>query len=131
MKVSRLSFSVVLLALSLAGCASLGQKISTAWQIVTSAAVSPTQIIVAGNAFDALEVTATQYLLYCKSVAYVPKACALGNRKPVVAAVRAGQAARNALEPYVTAGTAGPSAIYNSLVAAIQTLQASAMPIGQ
>lgn len=110
----------------LAGCANL----QTAWQMVTSASVSPTQIIVAGNAFDALEATATQYLLYCKSIKYAQQACALGNRKPVVAAVRAGRSARNQLEPYVTSGTAGPSAIYNTLVAAITTLQKTPLPTG-
>lgn len=122
---------IPLLALSLGACAQL-KNFDTAWQVLTSASVSPTQIIIAGNAFDALEATATQYLNYCKSVAASPpQACALGNRKPVVAAVRAGIKARNALEPYVTSNTAGPSALYNALVAAIQSLQGSTMPTGK
>lgn len=126
-------FTIAVLAgsIALAGCASTLQKLDTAWQIVTSAAVSPTQIIVAGNAFDALEATATQYLLYCKSVAYAPQPCALGNRRPVVAAVRAGRGARNQLEPYVVSGTAGPAAIYNTLIAAITQLQATPLPVGK
>lgn len=111
-------------ALALGGCANL----KTAWEVVTSASVTPTQIIVAGNSFDALEATATQYLLYCKSVAYKPQPCALGNRKPVVAAVRSGRAARTSLEPYVVSGTAGPAAIYNTLISAITSLQATQLP---
>lgn len=113
-------------AFALGGCAQL----TNAFDVITSAAVTPTQIIVAGNAFDALEATATQYLLYCKSINYAQQVCALGNRKPVVTAVRSGRAARTSLEPYVTSGTAGPSAIYNTLVAAITTLQNAPMPTG-
>lgn len=123
--------AIIVLSVGLAGCASTLQKLDTAWQIVTSASVSPTQIIVAGNAFDALEATATQYLLYCKSVNYLPQPCTLGNRKPVVAAVRAGHTARNSLEPYVVSGTAGPAALYNTLIAAITQLQATPMPTGK
>lgn len=114
--------AAVLLALSLGGCASL-QKVETAWQVLTAASVSPTQIIVAGNAFDAAEASATQYLLYCKTNP-APSACSLDNRQKVVAAVRSGRKARNTLEPYVVSGTAGPSTIFETLVAAITTLQA-------
>ena len=109
----------VSLALSLGGCANL----QTAWQMITSASVSPTQIIVAGNAFDAAEASATQYLLFCK-VNPVMKVCDLTTRKTVVAAVRAGRTARNGLEPYIVSGTAGPSALFNTMVASINTLQA-------
>jgi hypothetical protein len=120
----------VAVAFLMGGCATFDQNVKTAWAMLTGASVSPTQIIVAGNAFDALEATATQYLLYCKSVKYAIQVCALGNRKPVVAAVRSGRAARNQLEPYVVSGTAGPSAIYNTLAAAINTLQSFTMPTG-
>lgn len=110
---------VIPLLLSLGACASL----NTAWSVVTGVSVSPTQIIIASNAFDAGEASATQYLLYCKAnpvVAY----CALKTRQSVVSAVRAGRVARNQLEPYVVSGSAGPAAIYNTLVATVQSLQA-------
>ena len=107
------------LALSLGACANL----QNAWQMITSASVSPTQIIVAGNAFDAAEASATQYLLFCK-VNPVMKGCDLTTRKTVVAAVRAGRTARNGLEPYIVSGTAGPSALFNTMVTSINTLQA-------
>jgi hypothetical protein len=117
-------FVILPLVFMLGACASLDQKIETAWQIITSVSVSPTQIIVAGNAFDAAEASATQYLMYCK-VNPALKACTLTTRQSVVAAVRSGRAARSQLEPYVVSGTAGPAAIYNTLAAAITTLQAS------
>lgn len=121
------------LALSLGGCATFQtfeNNVKTAWSMVTSASVSPTQIIVAANGFNAVKATATQYLLYCKSVNYVPQACSLSNRQVVVKSVRAGTVARNQLEPYVTSGTAGPAAIYNTLVSVISSLQASNLPVG-
>jgi hypothetical protein len=109
---------LVPLLLTLGACASL----QTAWSVVTGTSVSPTQIVVAANAFDAGEATATQYLLYCKANAVIA-ACALKTRQQVVAAVRAGRAARNQLEPYIVSGSAGPSAVYNTLVAAVTSLQ--------
>lgn len=110
---------VVPLVFSLGACANL----QNAWEMITSASVSPTQIIVAGNAFDAAEASATQFLLYCKANKAQP-ACALSIRQKIVAAVRAGRTARNGLEPYVVSGTAGPSALFNTMVTSINTLQA-------
>jgi hypothetical protein len=108
------------LALGLGGCATLQAD----WSIVTGASVSPTQIIIAANAFDAGEATATQYLLYCKATVPAPSYCALTTRQAVVKAVRTGRVVRAQLEPYITSGTAGPVALYNTLVAAVQSLQA-------
>jgi hypothetical protein len=110
---------VIPLLLTLGACASL----QTAWSVVTGASVSPTQIIIASNAFDAGEASATQYLLYCKATVPAPSYCALKTRQAVVSAVRAGRVARNQLEPYVVSGTAGPATIYNTLVATVTSLQ--------
>lgn len=107
------------LALPLGACATLEKD----WSIITGTTVSPTQIIVAANAFDAGEASATQYLLYCKAAVPAPTYCALATRKAVVSAVRAGRAARAQLEPYIVSGAAGPSAIYNTLVAIVTQLQ--------
>ncbi len=117
--------AIALLTLSLGGCATLQAD----WSIITGTTVSPTQIIVAANAFDAGEASATQYLLFCranKAVSY----CALKTRQSVISAVRAGRAARAQLEPYITSGTAGPSAIYNTLVAIVSSLQSQIPPTG-
>ena len=107
------------LALSLGACASL----DTAWNVITGVSASPQQIVVAANAFDAGEASATQYLLYCKATVPAPSYCALATRQSVVKAVRTARAARNALEPYIVSGTAGPSALYNALIAAVTQLQ--------
>jgi hypothetical protein len=108
------------LLFTLGACASLQAD----WAIVTGTTVSPTQILVVANAFDAGEATAAQYLTYCKTVVPAPSYCALATRKSVVAAVRAGRAARIQLEPYIVSGAAGPAALYNTLVAAVTSLQA-------
>jgi hypothetical protein len=113
-------------ALALGGCA----NIQTAWKVVTEAQVSPQQIIVAANAFDAAEATATQYLIYCKAGGHGTSACTLSTRKKVVSSVRSGRAARNALEPYIVSGGAGPSGIYNTLIAAVSTLQTGTPAVG-
>jgi hypothetical protein len=107
-----------LLAVSLGGCASLQKD----WAIITGTTISPTQIIIAANAFDAAEASATQYLLYCKANPTVSY-CARATRVSVVSGVRAGQAVRTQLEPYIVSGTAGPVALYNSLIAAVTSLQ--------
>jgi len=110
---------IVPLLFTLGACASLQAD----WAIVTGASVSPTQIIVAANAFDAGEASATQYLLYCKATVPAPTYCALATRQAIVRAVRAGRVARAQLEPYIVSGTAGPSAIYNTLVDTVVALQ--------
>ncbi len=112
-------FIVLPLLLTLGACASL----QTAWNVVTGSEISATQILVAANAFDAGEASATQYLMFCKATVPAPSYCALSTRKTVVTAVRAGRAARTQLEPYIVSGTAGPAALYNTLVATITTLQ--------
>jgi len=106
------------------GCANELSKIQTVYSVVTQATVSPTEIDVAGNSFDALEGLATQYLNYCRGNLGTT-ICSSDNRRTTIRAVRAGRSARNQLEPYVASGTAGPSVIYNTLVTAINTLKAS------
>ena len=112
-------FLVLPLLFTLGACASL----QTAWNVVTGTEISATQILVAANAFDAGEASATQYLMFCKATVPAPSYCALSTRKTVVTAVRVGRAARSQLEPYIVSGTAGPAALYNTLIATITTLQ--------
>ncbi len=113
----------VTLAIGLAGCATLQRD----YAIITGATVSPAAVIVAGNSFDAIEATATNYLAFCKAnrsqsvcSSYVPA------RKAILPAVRSGRVARNNLENFLTQnpGVLGPSGLYNALVTAINTLQA-------
>ena len=111
---------IIALAIGLGACAQL----KTVYSLVTDTAVSPTQVIVAANSFDAIEGTATQYLVYCKSNLTVP-ACSADNRRAVIKYTRAGRAARNQLETYIVQNANAPSAIYNTLVAAINSLNAT------
>ncbi len=121
--------AIALLTLALGGCAQTLGKFETAYEVITSAAVTPTQIIVAGNAFDAAEVGAAGYLTYCKAHK-IEAPCALVIRKRVVASVRVGRDARNALEPYVVAGKAGPAVLYNALIGAVSAIKGNTPAVG-
>ena len=92
----------IALILGLAGCAQL----QNAYNVVTGAAITPEQVYVSANAFDAVEATATQYLrlpvcgsLPCRN----PSAVAV-----IVPAVRSGRLARNKLEAAVNANPSAP-----------------------
>lgn len=113
-------YALLLVGSMLGGCAQL----QTAWNLVSGASVDATSIIVAANSFDALEATATTYLIACKAHPALA-ACVSATRVNVIAAVRAGRTARNGLEPYIQSGSAGPSALYNALTSAISTLQSA------
>jgi hypothetical protein len=123
--------AIALLTLTLGGCATqFGTRIGTAWEVLTQTSVSPTQIVVAGNAFDAVEVTATNYLVYCKTNLNPLPQCDLVTRRRVIASVRAGRGARDQLEPYVVAGKAGPIVIYNALIEAIKAVKGNTPVLG-
>lgn len=115
---------ILALALTLGGCAAELQKLKTVYEVVTTASVSPDKILVAANAYDLIAGGATQYLVYCKAN-ITTAICSADNRRTVIRAGRAGHKARDQLEPYIVAGGAGPGAIYNALIAAVNTLNAS------
>jgi hypothetical protein len=103
------------IALALAGCSALSTLEGTT--------VSPTAMIVAVNAFDGVESTATNYIRYC-----TPKpqsvGCSATAIQQLVPAIRSGRIARNNLEGFVqqNPGALGPVGLYNALTAATQTL---------
>jgi predicted small secreted protein len=108
---------------SLAGCATF----QTDWNAITSvvgSTVSPTAVYVARNSFDALEVTATNYIVFCKR-----NPATVGCSKTAIAklipAVRAGRVARTNLVQFQKdhPGQLGTSGLYDALVAATNTLQ--------
>jgi hypothetical protein len=107
------------LAFSLAGCATI-----TTLEQVAGTAVTPTQALLAANAFDAIESGATAFLVYCKSTP-ADATCSAANRREVIKDTRAGRAARNQIETYIQSSGSIPSAIYNTLVAAVTNLRAS------
>lgn len=118
-----LKFLVIpLLALSLAGCANL----RNAYDVLTHASVSPTAVIVAANAFDAVQNTATNYLQWTKCTGKNGPIC----RDPkvtvtIIKAVRSGRVARNNLEQFLQdhPGQLGPQGDYDALIAATNTLK--------
>jgi PBP1b-binding outer membrane lipoprotein LpoB len=111
--------AIAALALTLAGCATI-----TALQQVAGTAVTPTQALLAANAFDAIESGATAFLVYCKSTP-TDSTCSAANRREVIKDTRAGRAARNQIETYIQSSSSIPAAIYNTLVAAVTNLRAS------
>lgn len=119
----------ILFAFGVAGCAQLQND----WNAITGSAVSPTAVIVAGNSFDALEATATNYLRLPKCVTggtpicRNPKATAI-----IIPAVRSGRVARNNLEQFLTdhPGQLGPQGLYDALSASINTLRGAFTQFG-
>lgn len=106
------------LALSLAGCASLGIV-----QQVATATVPATVVIPTANAFDVLKGTAANYGRYCIQQKMAPAICSVDIRRAVIKFVRSGTAARNQLEGSLASGEPAAATVYNLLVAAVQGLQ--------
>jgi hypothetical protein len=116
-------FVLLLLAPLIGGCAEFNRL----YYAATGASVSPAAVLVAGNSFDAVERTATNYINFCTANRANP-ACAnfITIRDDKLApAIRAGRAARSQLEAFMVAnpGVLGPAGLYNALQAAVQTLQ--------
>ena len=108
------------LFLSLAGCANLQNDFS----IITGASVSPTAVYVARNSFDALEITATNYIVFCKrNPATV--GCSKTAIAKIIPAVRAGRVARANIVQFQKdhPGQLGTTGLYDALVTATNTLQ--------
>lgn len=109
----------IVFALALAGCSTLQTL-----QQVAGTTVSPTQALVAANAFDAAESGATSYLVYCKTNLATP-ACSATNRRNVIKYTRAGRAARNQIETAISTSSSVPATLYNTLVAAVTNLKST------
>lgn len=112
-------FIALVFGLALVGCST----IQTLEQ-VAGAAVSPTQALVAANAFDAAESGATGYLVFCKANLASPT-CSADNRRAVLKYTRAGRAARNQIETAISSSATIPSTVYNALVAAVTNLKST------
>lgn len=116
---------IVLLSLSLVGCSTLERLKQTA-TAVGEFTVSPQAVVIASNTFDALEITATNYLKLksCRKATSVvcrdPTATAL-----IIPAIRAGRVARNNLQQFLAdhPNQLGPSGAFDALNASISTIQ--------
>lgn len=109
------------LALALGGCANL-QGIYT---LATTATVPASDVVIAANAFDALNATATNYGSYCVAQHFPVPLCSKANRRTVIKAVNTGISAKHALEGSINSGQPAIATIYNTLIASVNTLQAS------
>lgn len=120
------------LLLPLGACApgSFGAKVEGAISAISGATVSPQAIIIAANAFDALEATAKNYVNPALN-----KRCNGSNgpvcRDPAATvainkAVRAGRVARNNAKQFLRdhPGQLGTRGLYDALQASVTTLEA-------
>jgi hypothetical protein len=110
--------SLFLLLPALAGC-------NTIQTLTTS--VTPSQVIVAANTFDALEGTATEYLKLPTCVSGGAPVCKTTAAVAVIVpAIRSGRTARNTLEKAITTPTGVVStSVFTVLTTTITTLQSA------
>jgi hypothetical protein len=112
--------AIASLAFVLSGCATISNL-----QLALTTTVTPTEALVAANAFDAAQAGATAYLTYCQQQGNVPAACSAANRRGVISYVRSGRKARSQVEGYIVSSTSVPAAIYNALITAVSGLRST------
>lgn len=122
MKLLRHVVLAVALALPVGACSTVQQ----AWNVATSAEVPAQAVVVAANSFNALEVTATNYLRLPKCGKTPSVVC----RSPTVSAklyplVRSGRKARDAALQFLDThpGQLGDKGLYDALITSINVLQ--------
>jgi hypothetical protein len=116
---------IILLAIGLSGCAQF-DKLKLTAETIGEFTVSPTSVIIASNSFDALEVTATNYLKLpsCRKVVTVVCRNATATAL-IVPAVRSGRVARNNLQQFLAEhpNQLGPQGAFDALNASIGTIK--------
>ena len=125
----KLKFISLLLVVSLGGCA----NVQHAWDTLTTSEVTPQLVVVAGNTFNALEASATNYLRLPKCSGSNGPVCrnSVAAAK-VISAVRAGRVARTNLEQFFKdhPGQLGPAGLYDAFKKAIDTLNDAVVAAG-
>jgi hypothetical protein len=128
MRSLKITAAVALLALSLAGCAtgSFGAKVASVASALTGATVSPQAIIVLADSFDAVEVTAKNYISLPRCTGANGPVC----RNPAAtiainSAIRSGRVARNNAKQFLRdhPGQLGTQGLYDALQTSIDTLK--------
>lgn len=124
--------AIALLTL-LPGCATFQAdiaKFQQAFNVITTATVTPADAQVAVSSFEVLEAAATQYFIFCKGSPTVP-ACAPGtvaNPGPLRLAIkydRQGRAARDQIKAAGKSGALISTTAYELLTSAISNLTAA------
>jgi len=117
---------ILILTLALGGCQ--GTKFGTFIATIESAAtgtVSPEAIYVAANTFDAVEVTATNYLTLKKCPTGAPFCRDPVATKALIPAIRSGRVARNNALQFLKdhPGQLGTQGLYDALTSATDTIK--------
>lgn len=119
-------FLVLAVALTLSGCAGtkLGDFISTVESVATGT-VSPEAIYIARNAFDAVEVSATNYLTLKRCPTNAPFCRNPEATKQLIPAIRSGRDARNAATLFLKQhpNQLGSQGLYDALTQATATIK--------
>lgn len=121
---------IAAIALSLAGCQGtrFGDFIATAGNAITAAenAVTPQQIYIAANAFDAVKVSATNYLELRRCPTNAPFCRDPSVTKKLIPLIRAGTIARNNAVSWARANPNGFAdvSLYEKLTSITSTIEA-------
>lgn len=112
---------IVSLAFFASGCA----QVQNTWERLTSVQVNASDVYIAENTFDAIEITAKNYLHYCSSVQPTSPVCKKEAIAQLIPAVRSGRIARVQLDTFVKAhpDALGAKGLYDALLAATSTVQ--------
>lgn len=116
MNIFRNAILVLALSLSLGGCADFN-KLQESFIAATNITVSPKAVYVARNTFDALEQTATNYIVSCNRAPSGP-ACSTVAIQQIIPLVRSGRVTRNQLTAYVKMhpDAIGAQGLYDALI---------------
>jgi len=109
------------------GCATpLGEGFTSAVASLNSAKVSPAVILAASNSFDAVQVTAENYLRLPSCRRATTAICRQpAATKPIGNAILAGRKARDAAQDFLRdhPGELGPKGLYDALTASVGTVR--------
>ena len=117
---------LIVAALSLASCSTL-QQFKNVAETVGEFNVSPQAVILASNTFDALEITATNYLRLprCKSATTSPVCRSPTASALLIPAVRSGRVARDNLQQFIKdhPNQLASATVYEKFTSIISTIQ--------
>jgi hypothetical protein len=120
--------------LSLGGCAQLKTALNefkSVYTYATTTTVSSGQAAIVATAYDTLKATATNYGNYCIAQKFPQPVCSASNRRIVIKAVRSGDGARAQIELPITTGQPVTATLYNTVVAAVNALQAAPINVAK
>jgi len=119
-------FIIAAVALSLGGCqdTKFGEFVATI-KSAASGSVSPEAIYIARNAFDTVEVSATNYLSLPRCPKQAPICREPSITPQLITAVRSGRDARNAATAFLKQhpGELGSQGLYDALTTATATIK--------